>query len=141
MTISSVLREIQSSIPDCLAAGVIDVPRRVLLAYSIEIHQQEALALVARPTSELFRREQAGAIERMFKPVPGLENDDAFEEIALYSDNLLHVFQRCRQASSAMLVTVCRKTANLPMVMLESRRRLDDVCRSITALEPVAPPP
>ena len=45
-------------------------------------------------------------------------------EPRLFSDNLLHVFMRCKQYTDHAVVVVCNKNANIGMVLTKSRMSL-----------------
>jgi hypothetical protein len=72
-------------------------------------------------------------IESTFRRIRGVKDDGHhyFKEIVIFSDNLLHLFQRCKKNSNVVLVTVCRKKANLGMVMVKSRGMIEDVDHAI----------
>jgi hypothetical protein len=69
------------------------------------------------------------AIEKMFKKSRGVPDDGHhyFQEIIILSDNLIHVFQRCKSNEDLVLVTVCRGSANMGMVLTKSRMKLEAV--------------
>jgi hypothetical protein len=69
------------------------------------------------------------AIEALFRRVRGVAEDGHhyFQEIIILSDNLIHVFQRCKRNENLVLVTVCRVSANLGMVLTKSRACLSAV--------------
>ena len=48
-------------------------------------------------------------------------------EPRLFSDNLLHVFMRCKRFQDHVVVAVCRKSANIGMVLAKSRMMLSKV--------------
>ncbi|MCB9716499.1 MAG: hypothetical protein H6712_21740 [Myxococcales bacterium] len=134
MSLESVLSQVQRSVPECVAAGVVDIDTGMLLAIkTVDSHPREVIDLVAAATGDLFQGENVSAIERMFKRARGVPDDDHhyFQEIVVFSENLLHVFQRCRQNSNVVLVSVCRKKANIGMVLVKSRGQLDEIDRAI----------
>lgn len=134
MSLDHVLRDIQRSVPECVAVGVVDITTGMLLAIrTVDSHPQEVIDLVAAATGELFQGENVTAIENMFKRIRGVRDTDHhyFQEIVIFSDNLLHLFQRCKKNSNLVVVSVCRKKANLGMVMVKARNQLDNVDASI----------
>ncbi|MCA9653044.1 MAG: hypothetical protein KC501_24225 [Myxococcales bacterium] len=134
MSLESVLSQVQRSVPECVAAGVVDIDTGMLLAIkTVDSHPREVIDLVAAATGDLFQGENVSAIERMFKRARGVPDDDHhyFQEIVVFSENLLHVFQRCRQNSNVVLVSVCRRKANIGMVLVKSRGQLDEIDRAI----------
>lgn len=130
MSLDTTLRDAQRNIPDCIAAGVVDIETGMLLGIkTVDSHPSEVIDLVAAATGELFQGENVVAIERAFKRIRGTMDDDHhyFQEIVVFSDNLLHLFQRCRRNTNVVLVTVCRKKANLGMTLVKARGLLGAV--------------
>lgn len=127
MSLDSALAEAQRTVPDCVATGFVDMKTGMLLGVkTVDSHPQEVLDLVAAATGELFQGQNVSAIEAMFKKTRGVSDDGHhfFQEIIILSDNLLHVFQRCKGNEDLVLVTVCRVSANLGMVLTKSRGQL-----------------
>jgi len=130
MSLDNVIAENVREIPDCLAAGCVDMKTGMLLGVkTVDSHPQEVLDLVAAATGDLFQGSNVVAIENMFKRSRGVPEDGHhyFQEILILSDNLLHVFQRCKRNEDLVMVTVCRISANLGMVLTKSRMRLPKV--------------
>jgi ethanolamine utilization protein EutA (predicted chaperonin) len=96
---------------------------------TVDSHPQEVLDLVAAATGDLFQGQNVSAIEDMFKKGRGVAKDNHhyFQEILILSDNLLHVFQRCKKNEDLVVVAVCRISANLGMVLTRSRMHLPKV--------------
>src|SRR5262245_62001784 len=88
-----------STVPECLAAGYVDMSTGMLLSVkTVDSHPQEILDLVSAATADLFQGANVSAIESMFKQSRGIKDDGHhyFQEILVISDNLLHVFLRCK---------------------------------------------
>jgi hypothetical protein len=127
MSLDVALTNVQKSVPDCVAAGFVDMKTGMLLGVkTIDQHPQEVLDLVAAATGDLFQGSNVSMIESMFRKIRGVKDDGRhyFQEIIVMSDNLIHVFQRCKQKEDLVLVTVCRASANLGMVLARSRSAL-----------------
>lgn len=124
MSLEKALNTSISEIPECLAGGYVDMSSGMLLAVkTVDSHPTEVLDLVAAATADLFQGTNVSAIERMFKKARGLPDDGHhyFNEILVNSDNLIHVFLRGKKYSSHALVYVCRKSANIGMVLAKAR--------------------
>ena len=129
-TLDNAVSLVQKSVPECVAVGYVDMKTGMLLGVrTVDSHPQEVLDLVAAATGDLFQGTNVTAIEKMFKQVRGLKDDGAhyFQEIIVMSDNLMHVFQRGKKNSDMVLVTVCRVSANMGMVLAKSRAALPSV--------------
>ncbi len=136
MSLDDALVAVRSSVPECVAAGLVDMKTGMLLGVkTLDSHPQEVLDLVAAATGELFQGPNVSSIEQTFKRIRGVKDDGHhfFQEIIILSDNLLHVFQRCKRNEDLVLCVVCRISANLGMVLTKSRGQLDAVEKAAAA--------
>lgn len=134
MSLETTIKNVQRTVPECLAVGTVDITNGMLLSIrTVDSHPKEVIDLLAAATGELFNGENVLAIEDMFKRIRGIRDNDLhyFQEVVIFSQNLLHLFQRCKRNSTIVLVTVCRKKANLGMVMVKARSMLDEVDRAL----------
>jgi len=130
MSLDQAISAVQKSVPECVAVGFVDMKTGMLLSIrTVDSHPQEVLDLVAAATSDIFQGSNVAAIEQMFKKSRGVRDDGHhyFQEIIILSDNLLHLFQRCKRNEDMVLVTVCRISANLGMVLAKARAALPSV--------------
>ncbi len=130
MSLDSALANAQRSIPECVACGYVDMKTGMLLGVkTVDSHPQEVLDLVAAATGDLYQGSNVTAIEKMFKKARGVADDGHhfFQEIIVFSDNLLHVFQRSKKNQDMVFVAVCRASANLGMALSKSRLALPEV--------------
>ena len=124
MSFEKVLAEVQSSVPECVAIGYVDAASGMLLGIkTVDSHPREVIDLVAAATADLFNGPNVSMIERLFKKSRGLSNDGHhyFQELIVNSDNLIHVFIRGKKVADYIAVFVCRRTANLGMVLTKAR--------------------
>ena len=130
MSLDSALNNVQRSIPECVAVGFVDMKTGMLLGVkTVDSHPQEVLDLVAAATGDLYQGTNVTAIEKMFKKARGVADDGHhyFQEIVVFSDNLIHVFQRSKKNEDMVFVAVCRASANVGMVLSKSRMGLPEV--------------
>ena len=133
MNIEQALSGLQGTIPECVATGLVDLSSGMLLGVrTVDSHPQEVLDLVAAATGEMFQGANVSAIETMFRQARGVRDDGHhyFQEILVNSDNLVHLFLRGKYNKDNVLVIVCRRKANIGMVLAKSRLGLADVERS-----------
>lgn len=119
-----------SSIPECLAAGYVDIGSGMLLSVkTVDSHPSEVLDLVAAATADMFAGPNVSMIEKMFKKSRGVADDNHhyFQEIIVNSDNLLHVFMRGKRYPDYVAVFVCRKSANLGMALTKARMAMPEL--------------
>jgi hypothetical protein len=130
MSLNDAISKSIGKIPEGLAAGYVDMSTGMLLGVkTIESHPQEVLDLVSAATADLFQGENVTLIEKMFKQHRGLDDDGHhyFQEIVVFSDNLLHIFQRCKNNVDHAVVWVCDKSVNVGMALTKARMELPKV--------------
>lgn len=130
MSLDNELSNMQKTVPECVAVGYVDMKTGMLLGIrTVDSHPQEVIDLVAAATGDIFQGQNVSAIENMFKRSRGVKDDGHhyFQEILILSDNLIHVFQRAKRNEDMVLVTVCRASANLGMVLAKARAGLPAV--------------
>ena len=124
------LQKAVTSIPECVAAGFVDLASGMVLSIkTVDSHPQEVFDLLAAATADIFQGPNVKSIEQVFRRARGLpENSDHhyFQEIIVNSDNLIHVFLRGKRQMQVACF-VCRKGANLGMVLTKSRMALPEI--------------
>ncbi|VAW77550.1 hypothetical protein MNBD_GAMMA13-1993 [hydrothermal vent metagenome] len=127
MSLDKALQDAVASIPECVAAGYVDLSTGMLLGVkTVDSHPAEVLEVVAAATADLFQGTNVTLIESMFKKSRGVEDDGHhyFQEMIINSDNLVHVFLRSKKNEEHVVTYVCRKSANLGMVLTKARASL-----------------
>jgi len=128
--LDNMLQKAVTSIPDCVAAGYVDLSSGMVLSIkTVDSHPAEVFELLAAATTDLFQGPNVSAIEKVFRKARGLpENNDHhyFQELIVNSDNLIHVFIRGKRQQQVACF-VCRKSANLGMVLTKSRLAMPDI--------------
>lgn len=131
MSLDDSLNDVIRTVPDCLAAGYVDMNTGMLLGIkTVDSHPQEVVDLLAAATGDLYQGSNVVSIEKLFKKARGLDENDSehyFQEIIILSKNLIHVFCRGHGTQDQILVTVCRSGANLGMVLTKTRQALPAV--------------
>ncbi|MBL8482952.1 MAG: hypothetical protein JNJ60_12210 [Rhodocyclaceae bacterium] len=130
VSLDSALQKSVTNIPECVAAGYVDLTTGMLLAVkTVDSHPQEVIELVAAATADLFQGTNVAMIEKLFRKSRGVREDDHhyFKEIIVNSDNLIHVFLRGKTNTDHVVTFVCRKSANLGMVLTKARSSLPDI--------------
>jgi hypothetical protein len=121
--LNNALQTASASIPECLAAGYIDLASGMLLGIkSVDSQPTEVVELLAAATADLFQGVNVKMIESIFKKARGLSDDGHhyFQEIIINSDNLIHIFLRGKNEEQVACF-VCRKSANLGMALTKAR--------------------
>jgi hypothetical protein len=130
MSLDTKLAAITGTIPECLAAGYVDIGSGMLLGVkTVDSHPQEILALVAAATADMFAGPNVSAIESLFKKSRGVADDGHhyFQEMIVNSDNLIHIFIRGKRYPDYVTVFVCRKSANMGMALTKARMAIPEI--------------
>jgi hypothetical protein len=122
--INDLVKHLREDVPDCLAAGVIDLSTGMLITVeTVDSHPSEVLDLLAAATSDLFQGRNVVMIENIFKERRGISTDrHYFQEVLVNSDNLTHLFVRMQSEDDLVSVVVCRKSVNVGMLFAQARR-------------------
>ncbi|MFF2084328.1 hypothetical protein ACFVVM_11145 [Nocardia sp. NPDC058176] len=129
--LGGLVKSLRTEVPDCVAAGVIDMSTGMLLSVeTVDNHPPEVLDLLAAATLDLFQGRNVVMIEDIWKERRGIRSDEHyFQEILVNSNNLTHLFLRAESRDDLVVVVVCRKTVNVGMLFAQSRRVLKDTGR------------
>ena len=123
MSLDKALNDAMKQIPECVATGYVDLSTGMLLGVkTVDSHPSEVLEIVAAATSDMFQGANVTLIENMFKKVRGvMDARHYFQEMIVLSENLLHLFVRCKGNEDHVVVFVCRKSANMGMVLTKAK--------------------
>lgn len=131
--LDNMLQKAVTTVPDCVAAGYVDLSSGMLLGIkSVDSHPREVIELLAAATSDLFQGPSVVAIEKLFRSARGVQEDGKhyFQEIIVNSDNLIHIFLRGKKQQQ-VATFVCRKGANLGMVLTKARMIMPELEASL----------
>jgi hypothetical protein len=134
MALDTTLAKTQQLVPECVAAGYVDMSTGMLLGVkTVDSHPQEVLDLVAAATADLFQGQSVTSIEKLFRRSRGQAENGShyFKEIIVFSENLIHVFLRSKKKADQAVVLVCRANANIGMVLTKSRQSLTEIEASV----------
>ncbi|MEU9992714.1 hypothetical protein AB0E10_39150 [Streptomyces sp. NPDC048045] len=120
---NALVKAVRNEVPDCVAAGVVDMSTGMLLAVdSLDSHPSEVLDLLAAATFDLFRGRNVFKIEQIFKERRGVLNSSRyFQEILVNSENLVHLFMVSPGNEDLVTVAVARSTVNIGMLFAAAR--------------------
>ncbi|MEU6343928.1 MULTISPECIES: hypothetical protein [unclassified Streptomyces] len=118
------VKSLRQEVPECLAAGVVDMATGMLLSVdTVDSHPPEVLDLLAAATLDLFQGRTVVMIEDVFKERRGVTTDQHyFQEILVNSENLTHLFLRNTTSEDVVAVVVCRRSVNVGMLFAQARR-------------------
>jgi hypothetical protein len=124
------LQKAVSSIPECVAAGFVDLSTGMLLGIkTVDSHPREVMELLAAATADMFQGTNVVTIEKLFKKQRGLKDDGHhyFQDMIVNSDNLIHIFLRGKRNEEHVLGVVCRRSENLGMALTKARAIVPEV--------------
>jgi hypothetical protein len=128
--ITTGVKEFRTTVPECVAAGIVDMSTGMLLAVdTVDNHPEEVLDLLAAATFDIFQGRNVVMIEEVWNQRRGTRTaEHYFQEILINSQNLVHLFMRSATNAEIVAVVVCRRMVNIGMLFAQSRmvmRRLD----------------
>ena len=129
MALDDALQNAVSQIPECVAAGYVDLSTGMLLSIkTVDSHPVEVMDILAAATADLFQGPNVVMIENLFKKARGVDDErHYFQEMIINSDNLIHIFLRGMANQEHVIGIVCRKSANLGMALTKARASLADI--------------
>lgn len=130
MSLDAALDKAVKTIPECVAGGYVDLTTGMLLGIkTVDSHPAEVMDILAAATADLFQGTNVVTIENLFKKARGTENDGRhyFQELIVLSENLVHVFSRCKSNEEHVACFVCRKSVNMGMALTKARSVLPEV--------------
>ena len=131
--VDAALQKAIAAVPECVAAGFVDMASGMLLGVkTVDSHPAEVMDLLSAATTDLFQGASVVMIENVFKKARGLKDNanHYFQEIIVNSDNLIHVFIRTKNQNQ-VATFVCRKSANLGMVLTKARACMPEIETSL----------
>jgi hypothetical protein len=130
MSLDNALQTAISTIPECVAAGYVDLSSGMLLGVkTVDSHPAEVMEILAAATSDMFQGTNVELIESLFRKSRGISDDNMhyFQEIIVNSANLLHVFLRSKKYPDHVVTFVCRKSANMGMVLTKAKMSIPKI--------------
>jgi hypothetical protein len=123
--LDNALADILNNVPDCIATGWVDIRSGLLLEVHTADSADDGREIVTDATSNVFRGPLVTAIEAMFQRALGEATaGHYFREIVVMSNDLIHMFARCKRNTDHVLVVVTRISANLGALITRTRAAL-----------------
>lgn len=133
MTIEAALTTAMETIPDCLAAGYVDMETGMLLGTSAKDDASlDALDSLAIAVANLFQGRGIHAFQDLLAAA-GLQDPEnpGFGEISVFSNDRLHVFLRTRKYPEHVVCYICRDSANIGLALTKSHLSLGPVAAAV----------
>jgi predicted regulator of Ras-like GTPase activity (Roadblock/LC7/MglB family) len=123
MNVNEAMSAALKNVPKTVATGLVDMESGLLLDIkTTSSHPQEVFDLLAAATKDLFEGENVTAIEDLFKKARGVKSKERyFQEMIIFSKNLIHYFARLDSRNSTVFNVVTQADANIGLVLLKAR--------------------
>ena len=133
MTLDDALKTTMEAMPDCIAAGYIDMETGLLLGLQgKDSDSKTTLELLAMSIANLFLGQGVRSFEAMLSAnVDGPDVQDGFGEIAIYSGGKLYVLLRRQDHPDHVICYICHDGANVGLALAKSGMSLETVVAAI----------
>ncbi len=133
MSIQAALNTAIETIPDCIAAGYVDMETGMLLGTSTADPDGAVdLDSLAIAVANLFQGRGVAGFEALLRQA-GTEHEDSpgFGEIAVFSKDRLNIFLRTREYPDHVVCYICRNSANVGLALTKSHLSLGPVAAAV----------
>lgn len=133
MSIEAALKSAMETIPDCVAAGYVDMETGMLLGTSIT-DQEDAKVLdsLALAVANLFQGGGVDAFETLLRQSGNADAENpGFGEIAVFSGDRLNIFLRTEAYPDHVICYICRNSANVGLALTKSHLSLGPVAAAV----------
>ena len=133
MTIEAALTTAMETIPDCIAAGYVDMETGMLLGTkTTEPENEEVLNTLAVAVANLFQGQGVKAFEKLLRAAGVQDSENpGFGEIAVFSNDRLHIFLRTKEYPEHVVCYICRDSANIGLALTKSHLSLGPVAAAV----------
>ncbi|WP_170330490.1 hypothetical protein [Ruegeria arenilitoris] len=133
MTIEAALNAAMETIPDCIAAGYVDMETGMLLGTNtLDPDAADVLDSLALAVANLFQGRGVKAFEELLQMAGAQESDNpGFGEIAVFSNDRLNIFLRTREYPDHVVCYICRSSANVGLALTKSHLSLGPVAAAV----------
>jgi len=127
--VNNALKAFRRDVPEYLASGVVDMSTGMLLdADTVDDHPRDILDMLAAATADLFQGRTVSQVEQMWREQRGTPDEGHyFQEILIYSNNLVHLFMRSPTNAEIVAAVVCRRTVNVGMLFAQAHQAMREL--------------
>ena len=128
--VNNALKAFRRDVPEYLAAGVVDLSTGMLLdADTLDDHPRDILDMLAAACADMFQGRTVTQVEQMWREQRGIvdEGGHYFQEILIYSSNLVHLFMRSPSNPELVAAVVCRRNVNIGMLFAQARQAMREL--------------
>ncbi|WP_170763560.1 hypothetical protein [Ruegeria lacuscaerulensis] len=133
MSIQAALKTAMENIPDCVAAGYVDMETGMLLGTNTtDPDDADVLDTLAIAVANLFQGRGVKAFEELLRQAGAEDTENpGFGEIAVFSNDRLNIFLRTREYPDHVVCYICRNSANVGLALTKSHLSLGPVAAAV----------
>ncbi|WP_170345364.1 hypothetical protein [Ruegeria atlantica] len=133
MSIQTALNSAMETIPDCIAAGYIDMETGMLLGSSVSDPDcADSLDVLAVAVANLFQGQGVAAFEALLRQAGSADEENAgFGEVAVFFKDRLNIFLRTKEYPDHVVCYICRNSANVGLALTKSHLSLGPVAAAV----------
>jgi len=133
MSIDAALNASIETVPDCIAAGYLDMETGMFLGIQGHDAQgREALDHLSLAIANLFQGRGVKGFETLLNQAAEAgDQSDGFGEIAVFTKERLHIFLRTRLYPNHVVCYVCRDSVNIGLALTKSQLSLGEVTAAV----------
>lgn len=127
--VNNALKAFRRDVPEYLASGVVDLSTGMLLdADTLDDHPRDILDMLAAACADMFQGRTVTQVEQMWREQRGVADEGHyFQEILIYSTNLVHLFMRSPSNPELVAAVVCRRNVNIGMLFAQARQAMREL--------------
>ncbi len=133
MSIEAALTSAMETVPDCVAAGYVDMETGMLLGMkATSSDSQDAMDNLAMAVANLFQGRGIKAFEELMCKA-GVQDaeEPGFGEIAVFSNDRLFVFLRTQKYPEHVVCYICKDSTNVGLALTKSHLSLGSVTAAV----------
>ncbi len=133
MSIEAALTSAMETVPDCVAAGYVDMETGMLLGMNAtSSDSQDAMDNLAMAVANLFQGRGIKAFEELMCKA-GVQDaeEPGFGEIAVFSNDRLFVFLRTQKYPEHVVCYICKDSTNVGLALTKSHLSLGSVTAAV----------
>ncbi len=132
MSIKAALTSAMETVPDCVAAGYVDMETGILLGMKSSSGSQDEMEKLAMAVANLFQGRGIKAFEELMCKAGVQDSEEpGFGEIAVFSNDRLFVFLRTQKYPEHVVCYICKDSTTVGLALTKSHLSLGSVTAAV----------
>jgi hypothetical protein len=129
MSLNHDLNDLREHVHGCLAVGIVDLScGDLLVGRDASDDEQGNLDNIGPIAANVFQADAMSVVENLVRPpAPGSAGAARCHEVVVVSGERVHIFQRMPRQDDLAMVSVCRRSVNIGIALLETRSRISGI--------------